>query len=115
MRLGSITGPTGHVSSRPCTSRLPAFSSILLRRSSIPVQSYAFRTGLCSADISVNLKDIRSTATRARVKTSLLPRRLAPPQRLQRHSENTDEISHQECQIGRIDYERGEVRTGSLP
>jgi hypothetical protein len=52
-RLGSIPGPTGRVSSRPCTSRLPALSSILLRRSSIPVQSYDFRTGLCSADLSL--------------------------------------------------------------
>jgi hypothetical protein len=35
----------------------------------------------------------------------LLPRRLAPPQRLQRYSENTDETAHQECKIGRMDYE----------
>jgi hypothetical protein len=54
-------------------------------------------------------------STRARVKTSLLPRRLAAPQRLQRHSENTDEIAHHECQIGRMDYERGEVGTDFLP
>jgi hypothetical protein len=80
----------------------------------MPVQSYAFRTGLCSADLSVNRKGVRSTATRARVKTSLIHRRLAPPQCLQRHSENTDEIVHQECQIGRMDYER-EVRSDSLP
>jgi hypothetical protein len=81
-RLGSIPGPTGRISSRPCTSRLPALSSILLRRSSIPVQSYAFRTGLCSADLSVNRKGVHSTATRTRVKYSFLPRRLAPTQHL---------------------------------
>jgi hypothetical protein len=33
-----------------------------------------FRTGLCSADLSVNRKGVRSTATCARVKTSFLPR-----------------------------------------
>jgi hypothetical protein len=33
----------------------------------------------------------------------------------QGHSENTDEIAHQECQIGRMDYERGEVGFDSLP
>jgi hypothetical protein len=54
-RLGSITGPTG----------LPTLSLILLRRSSIPVQGYAFRTGLCSANISVNRKGICCTDTHA--------------------------------------------------
>jgi hypothetical protein len=44
-------------------------SSILLRRSSVPFQSYAFRTGLCSAGLPVNRIGARSTATRARVKT----------------------------------------------
>jgi hypothetical protein len=71
-RPGSIIGPTGCVSSRPRTSRLPALSSILLRRSSIPVQGYASLTGLCSADISVNRKGVCSTATYARTKTSFL-------------------------------------------
>jgi hypothetical protein len=71
----------------PRTSRLSALSSILLRRSSISVQGFAFRTGLCSADISVNRKGVCSTTTHSRAKTSLLHRRFAPPQRLQRHSE----------------------------
>jgi hypothetical protein len=67
----------------------------------------------CPADLSVNRKGVRSTATRARVKTSFLPRRLAPPQRLQGHSENTDEITHQEfCTRGRINYE---ATLGYLP
>jgi hypothetical protein len=53
--------------------------------------------------------------TRPRIKATLLPRRLAPPQRIQGHSEDTDEITHQECQIGQLDYERGKVRSDSLP
>jgi hypothetical protein len=36
----------------------------------------------------------------------ILPRRLASPQHLQGHSEITDNFTHQECQIGQIDYER---------
>jgi hypothetical protein len=42
--------------------------------------------------------------------TSFLPRRLASPQHLQGHSEITDDVTHQECQIGQMDYERGEYR-----
>jgi hypothetical protein len=68
-RLGSITGPTGHASSRPRASRLPALSSILLQRSSIPVQGYAFLT-----DISVNREGVCGTAAHARAKTSRVPR-----------------------------------------
>jgi hypothetical protein len=104
------------VSPCPHTSRLPALFSILLRRLSVPVQGHAFWTGLiCSADISVNRKGVRSTATHAGVKTSFLPRRLVSPQHLQGHSEVTDDFTHQECKIGLMVYERGEVRTDSLP
>jgi hypothetical protein len=113
-RLGSITGLSGRVSSRPHTSILPALSSILLQMSSIPVKAMPF--WLASALLifqSIVKAFVAPLHTLA--KTSLLPRRLAPPQRLQRHSENTDEITHQECQIGRMDYEREEVGTDSLP
>jgi hypothetical protein len=57
--------------------------------------------GLASAPL------IFQSIVKAFVAPSFLPRWLAPPQCLQRHSEITDEIPHHECQIGRMDYERG--------
>jgi hypothetical protein len=92
---------------------LPALSLNLLRRSSIPVQSYAFWTGLCSADIPVNRKGVRSTATHAKKLSFYLDDwllRNASKDILKKH-----EIVHQECQIGRMDYEPGEVGIDSFP
>jgi hypothetical protein len=51
VRLDFVSQPP--TISTSSTSRLAVLSSILLRRSSIPVQGHAFRTGLCSVDISV--------------------------------------------------------------
>jgi hypothetical protein len=49
------------------------------------------------------------------METSFVPSWLASQQHLQGHSEIADDVTHQECQIGRMDYERGEVRTDSFP